>query len=250
MSTSAGDHLGGALEVLAVIPARGGSKGIPGKNLIRIGDRTLVGHAAAAAHAATCVTRVVGSTDDAAIAEELLAAGVEVVERPAELAGDDVTDPPVFLHALDHLAAGGYEPDIVVNVRPTAPLRTGADIDAAVSLLTGAPWARSVKSVSVADQHPYKMWTLTDDGRLVPLLPKWHEAHGGDPDLPRQRLPAVYRSNGAVDATWTRTLRETSIFHPGPVVAYVMEPERALDVDTIDDVEAARRWMEAMEERS
>ena len=231
-------------EVLAVIPARGGSKGIPGKNLVKVGDRTLVAHAARAAREATCVTRTVGSTDDAAIAEELLAAGVEIVERPAELAGDDVTDPPVFLHVLDVLGAGGYVPDVVVNVRPTAPLRTGADIDAAVSLLLDASWARSVKSVSVADQHPYKMWTLGDDGRLYPLLPKWHETHGGDPDLPRQRLPAVYRSNGAVDAVWTGTLRETSIFHPGPVVAYVMESARALDIDSMVDVEAARRWME------
>src|SRR2546421_5982996 len=119
------------LEVLAVVPARGGSKGLPRKNLALIGDTTLVALAVAAARGARHVSRVVGSTDDDEIAAELTRAGAEVpFLRPVELAGDTVSDPRVFLHALDALAAHGYQPGIVVNVRPTAPLRTAADIDA------------------------------------------------------------------------------------------------------------------------
>src|SRR5258708_2131525 len=119
-----------SLEVLAVVPARGGSKSLPGKNLREVAGRNLVQAAGEAARGGSIVSRVVGSTDSSEIATAMLAAGAEVpFARPAELAGDDVPDAPVFLHALSELGRAGYRPDIVVNVRPTAPLRTSAHID-------------------------------------------------------------------------------------------------------------------------
>ena len=224
-------------EVLAVVPARGGSKGIPGKNLRVVAGQSLVARAVAAARDAALVTRVVGSTDDDAIADALRDAGAEVPAlRPPELAADDTPDPPVFLHMLEVLAASGYRPDLVVNVRPTAPLRTGEHIDGAVRVLLDHPDARSVKSVAPSPDHPYKMWTLADDGTLGPLLPEWHARFGGDPDVSRQLLPAVYKSNGAVDAVWADALIETGMFHPGPVAAYVMELRESLDVDDEEDL--------------
>lgn len=223
--------------VLAVVPARAASKGLARKNLREIGGRSLVAWAVEAARDARLVDRVVGSTDSEEIAEALEKAGADVpVLRPAALAGDDAPDPPVFLHVLDVLAGLGYEPDVVVNVRPTAPLRTGADIDAAVQLLLSCPAARSVKSVSAVTEHPYKMWAVAADGFLEPILPAWHQRFGGDPDIARQRLPVVYRSDGGVDAVWVSVLRETGAFHPGPVAAYVMDPARALDIDDEEDV--------------
>jgi N-acylneuraminate cytidylyltransferase len=226
--------------VLAIIPARGGSKGVPGKNLRVIAGKTLVARAVEAAERATLVGRVVGSTDVDDIASEFERAGAQVVRRPPELAGDDVPDPPVFLHALAELERlDGYRPDIVVNVRPTAPLRTADHIDGALRTLLSTPAARSVKAVTVASEHPYKMWTLRPDGMLDPLLPAWQAAHGGNPDVPRQLLPTVYRSSGAVDAVWVSTLNETGMFHPGPVVAYVLDRDLDVDVDTMDDLRRA-----------
>jgi CMP-N-acetylneuraminic acid synthetase len=228
-----------SVEVLAVIPARGGSKGLPRKNLRTVGGRTLVALAVEAALDSVAVNRVVGSTDDTEIAEAMRDAGAEVPWlRPDHLAGDHVHDEPVFLDALRRLAVDGYRPDIVVNVRPTAPLRTGADITAAVGTLLETPGALSVKSVSEAGEHPYKMWTVAGP-RLAPLLPDWHERHDGWVDVPRQALPPIYRSNGAVDAVWTSALLETGRFHPGVIAAYVMPAERAIDVDDESDLRAA-----------
>src|SRR5205085_2490512 len=128
------------IDVLAVVPARGGSKALPGKNLRFLRGKSLVAHAVAAAQEARSVTRIFGSTDDPTIALALQAAGAEVpVLRPQTLAGDEVGDSPVFLHVLDVLERSGYRPEIVVNVRPTAPFRTGQDIDAAVQLLVANP---------------------------------------------------------------------------------------------------------------
>lgn len=232
------------VEVLAVIPARGGSQGLPGKNLRLLNGTSLVARAVHAAQEARLVSRVVGSTDDPAIATELVAHGAEVpVLRPADLASSTAPDSPVFLHMLDILAAGGYEPDIVVNIRPTAPLRTAADIDGAVKMLIDHRWARSVKSVSAADEHPYKMWTIEGGIELKPLLPEWHTRFGGDVDMARQRLPVVYRSNGAVDATWVASLRRSGTFHPGPIAAFIMEHDRAIDVDSAEHLALAERHL-------
>lgn len=232
--------------MLAVIPARGGSRALPGKNLRHIAGRTLVGRAVDAARQAALVNRTIGSTDDPAIADEMRAAGAEVLSlRPAALALDLVPDAPVFLQVLDELLEKGYEPDVVVNVRPTAPLRTGADIDGAVRLLLGNTGATSVKSVSAVKEHPYKMWTLRDDGVLEPVTPHWRVLYDNDPDVPRQQLPDTYRSNGAVDAVRVAALRATGRFHPGPVLAYVMPAARAVDVDDEQDLAAAAAYLAA-----
>lgn len=212
------------------------------KNLRPVGGRSLVAWAAHAALAARTVGRVVGSTDDEAIANELRRCGAEVpFLRPTELAGDDVEDAPVFLHALEVLATRGYEPDIVVNVRPTAPLRTASDIDAAVNVLRSTSGARSVKSVSEVSEHPYKMWTLSAAAPQVlePLLPEWLATLGGNPDAPRQRLRPVYRSSGAVDAVWADVLKETGMFHPGPIAAHIVDSARDIDIDTLADLQRA-----------
>lgn len=224
------------IEILAVIPARGGSKGIPDKNLRHVGGISLVGRAVRAALGAAHVTRVLGSTDSATIADEMRAAGAEVpFLRPAELAADDTPDAPVFRHAIEHLAAEGYQPDIVVNVRPTAPLRTAAHIDGALQVLVDAPNAASVKSVCLASEHPYKMWLMGDDV-LEPVLPGMRARFGGDPDIARQRLPLVYKSNGAVDAVRVEAFLAGGHFHPGVVVPFVMDDETSVDIDVEADL--------------
>jgi CMP-N,N'-diacetyllegionaminic acid synthase len=228
------------IEVLAVIPARGGSKGIPRKNLRTVGGLSLVEHAVRSARAAATVTRIVGSTDDEEIAAALRAAGAEVpFLRPPLLATDTTPDAPVFLHALDALAEiDSYLPSLVVNLRPTAPLRTGAHIDDTVQALLDDPACESSRTVSVVTEHPYKMWTSAD-GRLTPLLPSWHEEHDGDPDVARQLLPPVLRSNGMVDVVRVAALRSTGRFHPGMIAGVVIDDVAIVDIDDEADLRRA-----------
>lgn len=217
--------------VLALITARGGSKGLPGKNLRPVGGRPLLDFSIAAARAARCVDRVVLSTDDEAIAEAGRRAGCEVpFRRPAELASDSATSMDVVLHALDQLP----EHDIVVLLQPTSPARSAADIDNALERLVqaGAP---ACVSVNVAEPSPYWMYRLDAQARLEPLLTAPLQVSR------RQDLPAVYVLNGAVYAARTPWLRRSRRFVTRETVAHVMPPERSIDIDTLDDFETFER---------
>lgn len=236
------DHMA---QVLAVIPARAGSRELPRKNLAVVAGRSLVEHAAHSALEALEVDRVVGSTDSDEIAAMFRRSGVEVpAMRPAELSGDEAPDAPVVLHMLSVLADAGYAPDIVVYVRPTSPLRLPTDIDAAIRLLRASTWAQSVKSVSIASEHPYKTWYVSPEGQLEAAFPRWRAEFGGDPDVSRHLLPRIYRSNGVVDAVRVPALLETKAMHPGRVVAYVMDGRRAIDIDSASDLAAAELRLE------
>ncbi|MEZ5179687.1 MAG: hypothetical protein R2746_15805 [Acidimicrobiales bacterium] len=138
------------MTVLVVVPARGGSRGIPRKNLVEVGGRSLLAWAIDAARSSSRATRVVVTTDDAEIADAARAAGADVpFVRPADLAADDTPDLPVFQHALGWLEREeGYRPDLVVHLRPTSPARRAGLVDAAVAELEAHPEATSLRSVS------------------------------------------------------------------------------------------------------
>ena len=160
-------------EVLALIPARGGSKGIPRKNIREFAGAPLIAYSIAAGLRANTVTRVIVSTDDEEIAEVARAWGAEVpFLRPAELANDETPDYPVFCQALEWLAEHeGYRPEIVVQLRPTSPVRPITCVDDAVNLLLAHPEADCVRGVVPAGQNPYKMWTIDPkSGQMHPLL--------------------------------------------------------------------------------
>ncbi len=218
-------------KILALIPARGGSKGIPGKNVRPLAGRPLICWTIETALKTVCLDRVIVSTDDPAIAAIARRAGAETpFLRPAELAGDATTDMPVYQHALQWLSDNQeYRPDVVVWLRPTAPLRSVGDIEGAVEQLvrTRADWVRSVCPVG---HHPYWMFCLEDD-RLQPVLPGLDI--GKYPR--RQLLPPVFRLNGAVDVAWRETLMEKQLLYSGDVRAYVMPRERSVDIDTMVD---------------
>jgi N-acylneuraminate cytidylyltransferase len=221
-----------SLRVLAVVPARGGSKGIPRKNLRLLAGKPLVAHAVEVARAAACVTRTVCSTDDPEIADVARAAGAEVpFLRPAELAGDRSEDWPVFMHALGWLEREeGWVPDVVLNLRPTSPLRRPAHVDAAVRMLleTGAD---SVKSVCLARQHPHKMWRLAPDGCMQPFVQTLFRLERG-PDVPRAELEDVYWQNGIVDATGRAVILEQGVMIGRRVAGLVTDPSESIDIDT------------------
>lgn len=221
--------------MLALIPARGGSKGIARKNLQLVGGVPLVGSAASAA-AASVADRVVVSTDDDEVAVAARAYGAETpFMRPAELAADDADDFAVLEHALGWLdREEAYRPEIVVWLRPTSPLRTPGDVDAAVAILrdTGAD---CVRSVCLAEHHPYWMKRLEGD-RLLPFSPEGDDRT----HRRRQQLPPVYRLNGAVDVVRTAAALGAGEMFPGDMRAYVMPADRSVDVDTPLDLLVAQ----------
>ncbi len=231
------------LNVLALVPARGGSKGLPGKNLRPLAGQPLVAWAVAAGRQAAAVTRVVVSTDSPAIRDAAVAAGAEApFLRPPELAGDATTDLPVFLHALDWLERHeGYRPDVVVQLRPTSPLRPPGLVDAAVAALLAHPDATAARTVTPSPQTPYKRWRRAGDGRLAPLLPA-PEGVAEPFTEPRQRLPPTWWQTGHVDAVRPATLRSGSMTGSA-LVAGEVEAVYAVDVDTAADLERAERLL-------
>jgi CMP-N-acetylneuraminic acid synthetase len=230
-------------EVLALIPARGGSKSIPRKNIRPFYRHPLIAYSIAAAKAAETVTRVVVSTDDEEIAAVSCKYGAEApFIRPAEHAGDQTPDLPVFEHALRWLEEHeGYRPDIVVQLRPTSPLRRVAHIDQAVRRLIETPSADSVRTVCVPFQNPFKMWRIGPDGFMRPLL----ETEFKEPyNMPRQALPEVYWQTGYVDAAWTDTILKKKSMTGDRILPLVIDPSEWIDIDSPDDWRRAERLLE------
>jgi len=231
------------LEILAIIPARGGSKGIKRKNLVPILGKPLVVHSIEHARASRCITRTIVSTEDDEIAEVARAAGAEVpFLRPADLAGDTVLDLPVFQHVLHELhQREGYTPDLIVHLRPTAPLRKNPWIDAAVALLSANPEADSVRSVSMPAQHPYRVFRIDSRGYLDPIMK--HE-HPTPYLLRRQELPHMYYYNCVIDVTRLSTIVDMQSMTGDKILPYIMDADEVIDVDTARDLAIARLLME------
>ena len=219
--------------VLGIIPARGGSKSVPGKNLYPLGGRPLVEHTILSARAAKSLDRLIVSTDDERIAAVARAAGAEVpFMRPAEIARDETPDLPVFQHVLETLwRRERYRPDVVVHLRPTQPFRTAAEIEAVVALMieSGADCVKSVRPVS---EHPYKMYRLAGEC-LTPYLDTPERRRRG-PDVPRQSLEPVYLSAGVVDAM-RREIIERGSTEGERVVPYVVDESRYVNLDSVRD---------------
>jgi len=216
-------------EVLAVIPARGGSKGIPRKNVVELLGRPLLWWSVRAALDAATVTRTVVTTDDADIAALGEKAGAEVpFMRPAELAGDDVLDLPVFEHVLRTLAdTEGYRPDLVVHLRPTSPLRPPGLVDEGVRTLAADPAADSLRAVTPPANNPFKMWRI-EGGVLVPLVESGiHEQY----NQPRQALPDAYWQTGTLDVMRAGTILDLHSMTGRRILPMVIDPELAVDID-------------------
>jgi CMP-N,N'-diacetyllegionaminic acid synthase len=217
--------------ILAIILARGGSRGIPGKNIRMLAGKPLIAYTIEAARACSGIDRTIVSTDDERIAEVAQRCGADVpFLRPAHLAGDDVTDLPVFEHALEWLRSEeAYRPAIVVHLRPTAPLRRAEHIEAGIAQLR-ATGADSVRSVCRAGQHPHKMWSIAGD-RLQPYI-CGDQAIAEAYNMPRQSLPAAYVQNGSVDVAWRRTLDDLKSMTGQQIAPLVMDPAESVNIDS------------------
>jgi CMP-N,N'-diacetyllegionaminic acid synthase len=229
------------MRVLGIITARGGSKGIPGKNLKMLGGRPLLDYTIDAAND-TPLDRLILSTEDKKIADLARSLGCEVpFMRPAELARDETPHLPVIQHAAKWLLEHeGYQADVVLTLQPTSPLRSSADIAAALRMLelSGADSVVSVSEVS-AHAHPMRMLRVDDSGHAVLFAT-------GQPVRTRinrrQDLPKAWVMNGAVYACRTDVLfADEPSLYGDRVVAYPMPAERSISIDTDDDWAEAER---------
>jgi CMP-N-acetylneuraminic acid synthetase len=229
-------------EVLVLIPARGGSKGIPRKNIRPFAGYPLVAYSIAAGLQAETVTRVIVSTDDEEIASVARKYGAETpFMRPAELAADRSTDLPVFQHALNWLAEHeNYHPEIVLHLHATSPVRPGGFIDQAVQILREHPQAECVRSVVSPGQNPYKMWQIdAQSGRMTPLLAIQGIAEPYN--TPRQWLPAVYLQTGHANAIRPETIRRGSMTGQA-ILPVIIDARYEVDLDTLVDWERGE-WL-------
>lgn len=223
-------------EILALIPARGGSKGIPRKNIRSFAGYPLIAWSIAAAKQAACVTRIIVSTDDEEIAAVAREYGAETpFLRPAEFAQDQTTDLPVFEHALQWLEANeNYRPESVIQLRPTSPIRPRDCVDSAINILLEHIDADCVRGVVPAGQNPHKMWRFAGEGQpMKPLL----EVEGIDEpyNAPRQILPPVYWQTGHIDAIRVSTIREKHSLTGDVIYPLMLDPRYTVDIDTLSD---------------
>lgn len=209
------------MNTFALIPARGGSKGIPRKNIKLIAGKPLIVWTIEAALRSSLLSAVVVSTDDPEIADVARRAGAQVpFMRPAELAQDQTPGLDPVLHALDQLP----QFDSVLLLQPTSPLRTTDDIDACLQLAF-AHNAPSVVSVSEADTHPYWTYRVTGDQALTRFV-------DAEPIARRQDLPPAFALNGALYFAEVNWLRSSGSMVGAETLAYVMARERSVDLDT------------------
>jgi CMP-N,N'-diacetyllegionaminic acid synthase len=223
--------------IIGLIPARGGSKSIPRKNLATLAGRPLLTHTAAAALAARRLDRVLLSTDDEEIAAAGRTLGIEVpFLRPPELAGDTAGMLPVMRHALDFLDAQGTAAAALVLLQPTSPLRRAEHIDAAVELFLSQGAETVVSVVEVPHQfNPVSVMTM-DGGTLRPFLP-------GPAILRRQDKPRVVARNGPAILIVGREALRRGTLYGDPTLGYLMSPRDSLDIDEPDDLWLAEQYL-------
>jgi N-acylneuraminate cytidylyltransferase len=235
-----------AHEALVIIPARGGSKSIPRKNIKTFAGYPLIAFSIAAGLASERISRVIVSTDDEEIAEIAKEYGAEVpFLRPEELSKDITPDLPVFQHALEWLKSNDqYQPQIVVQLRPTSPLRRKEHIDQAVLRLLERPDADSIRTICIPFQNPFKMWRIGADGFMQPLI----SMNISEPyNLPRQALPEVFWQTGYVDAAWSKTMLDKNSMTGDSILPLEIGAEEWIDIDSPDDWIRAERLFESGE---
>lgn len=233
------------VKILGIIPARGGSKSIPRKNIALLAGKPLIYYTIRAAKKSRLLDAFVVSTDDRVIAGTARRFGADVpFLRPKKLASDKSSDIGFLKHALEWLERNrGWKPEIVVNLRPTAPFRTAEDIDRAVRLMLGTG-CDSVRTVSPPNPYnPFKMWMFSGarTAAMRPILPTKYYAKLGT-DVPRQLLPRVYWQNGMVDATKAKFIRK-GVIYGQDVRGVVVDSRRIVDIDEPKDLERAGRML-------
>jgi CMP-N-acetylneuraminic acid synthetase len=211
-------------KVIAVVPARGGSKSIPGKNIRPLGGKPLLSWSIDVAKEVTEIDRIIVSTDDAEIASVGRSSGAEVYPRPAHLATDEALVIDALKNLLETLQAEGEKPEWVILLEATCPLRVPDDVRACLKLIADGGYD-SVATFKEADLNPHRAWRLVDGVPEV-FIP------GAVPWLPRQKLPKAYQLNGAVYVFRAKLLEdEAKSLLVGRLGAVMMPRDRSQDID-------------------
>ena len=237
------------MRIYAIIPARGGSKGVPGKNVRPLLGRPLIAWTITEAQKSKYINKIIVNTDDPTIAEVSHKWGAEIFNRPKELAEDLTPDLPVFEHHLRQLIKDNDLPDMIVDLRATAPLRRVERIEQGINLLlkAGKEKADSVRAVSKAAKHPYKMWRLTDNF-LTPFLTKAETGIKEPYNNPRQILPPVYQNNGCLNAFWPETILKKHSMTGERIIGYIMADWESVNIDQPSDFFVAEELMKEHQE--
>jgi len=220
-----------------MILARSGSKGLPGKNIKMLCGKPLMNYSIDLAIKSELIDRVMVSTDSKKFAQIAKTAGAEIpFLRPAHLAGDLVVEQPIIKHHLRWYAEKeNYRPDIIVYLRPTAPLRTLEETEEAIKLLCSHPEFDSVISVKEAET-PYKMWKLKGE-YIEPFIKKYKNIKDSF-NAPRQLLPVIHKSTADFTVFWTRTLLKKNSIIGDKVLPFHLK-RRTIDIDNLFDFEMA-----------
>lgn len=230
-------------KILAIIPARGGSKGLPGKNIKKLNDKPLIAYSIEEALRSQLIDRVMVSTDSEEIAAISKQYGAEIpFIRPAELATDTASSVDVVIHAIEYLKENqNYIPEYVVLLQCTTPFKTSEDIDGTIEKCIKENMDAAV-SICEAEVNPY--WTVKFEGnKLKDVIP------GGNAITARQLLPKAYRLNGGIYVVKTEVFLNERNFMPKHTTGYIMSQERSIDIDTADDFEQCQYWLEENTER-
>jgi CMP-N,N'-diacetyllegionaminic acid synthase len=227
-------------DILGVVPARGGSKGIPRKNLVNLAGRPLLAYTIEAALGARLVSRLIVSTEDSEIARVAAELGAAVpFLRPADLASDTAHSLAVVQHAIETMERLDEKTyDAVVMLQPTTPLRTSDDIDAGIQLLIDSGADSVVSVVDVGANHPYRMKRILEDGRLVNFVDQ-----GFEDMRPRQELPPVYIRSGDLYAARRHVVMDLGTMVGPNSRALIIPSERAVNIDTRFDLERAEELL-------
>jgi len=228
------------LEILAIIPARGGSKGLPGKNIRLLSRHPLIAYSILAAQRSKYITRTIVSTDDENIAAVAKQYGAELpFRRPSEIAQDLSTDFEVFTHALQWLKENeNFVPDYIVQLRPTSPVRLNGMIDACMRKMLEHPEADSLRIITEAPVTPYKMWLAeNNETAMKPLLTL--ESADEPYNMPRQKLPKVYWQIGTLDIIKTKVITEMKMMSGKTILPHIVPSYLAVDIDDINSFEKA-----------
>jgi CMP-N,N'-diacetyllegionaminic acid synthase len=220
--------------VVALIPARAGSKGVPNKNIRHLGGHPLIEWSIKACLNAKLIDRVIVSTDSAEYAELAIRLGAEApFLRPAEISADHSTDYDFVVHALDWLATSGDEPEYIVHIRPTTPYRVPNIIDDAIRAFQGDAKATALRSIQEMSESAYKTFEIAPAGQLKRL--------GADntaldaANNARQQFPSTYQANGYVDVLSSQFIRRSGLIHGDWVLPFITPP--VVEVDTHDDLD-------------
>jgi N-acylneuraminate cytidylyltransferase len=228
--------------VLALIPARAGSKSIQRKNLLQLAGKPLLAHTIAHGLGASLIGRVIVTTDSEEIADVARSYGAEVpFLRPAEISGDFALDVEFHRHALEWLQKEeAYVPSFVVNLRPTHPVRKCDTIDRAIALFAASPDADALRSVRLSKLSPFKMWTIDQNGYLSPIA---STGNLREPyNQPRQLLPLVYWQDGYIDITRPSVVMDKNSTTGDRIFPFLIE-EACIDIDYEDEILQAERLL-------